>query len=215
VASIFRLKFGNLVLGGSHRQPLVFSLHNTCQLSQSHKRNLKPLSLLFTLSSSSSKMFRLTCLIFSLMLASGDAKLRGSANEQQIRRLEAPTGADQIAFSGDIDDLDADVIAGILATNAYGSFLKFIDGETGAKAILTTKCTQPTGAEGAVICSKSKGEQCVPFFLLKDLSDSERGGYCESFLPLEADLTEQIATADVAFALALWNTCTEKDNNCM
>jgi hypothetical protein len=155
-------------------------------------------------------------LIFSLMLVSADAQLlRASANKQQIRRLETPTGVDQITFNGDIDDLDTDAIAGIFATTNYGGFLKFVDGETGAKAILITKCTQAGGEVGAVICSKSGGEQCVPFSTLKDLSHSERGGYCESFLPLKGDLTDQIAKADVAFALALWNTCAGKDDNCM
>jgi hypothetical protein len=115
------------------------------------------------------------------MLVSADAQLlRASANKQQIRRLETPTGVDQITFNGDIDDLDTDAIAGIFATTNYGGFLKFVDGETGAKAILITKCTQAGGEVGAVICSKSGGEQCVPFSTLKDLSHSERGGYCES-----------------------------------
>jgi hypothetical protein len=160
-------------------------------------------------------MFRTTCFIFSLlMLASADANLRGGVNKQHIRRLETPTGVGQIAINGDIDDLDTDEIAGILAKSTYGGFLKFTDGETGAKAILTTTCEQSSGEVGAVICS-SGVEQCVPFSTLKNLSDSERGGFCASFLPLQGDLKDQLALADVAFALGLWNTCNGKDDNCI
>lgn len=160
-------------------------------------------------------MLRNTCLIFSLMLGSTDANLRGGVKEQQIRRLERPTGADQIFFFGNIDDLNTDEVADIFANYSYGGFLKFIDEEKGAKAILTTKCTQQSSGEiGAIICSNSE-EQCVPFSALKTLSDSERGGHCESFLPLGQVLMEGVATADAAFALALWNTCDGTDDNCM
>lgn len=156
--------------------------------------------------------------MLAFMLALADAKLRGGANKQQIRRLEAPTGADQIFFFGDIDKLDTDSIVGSLApttTFQYGGFLKFTDGELGAKAILTTTCTQASGEVGAVICSSSSGEQCVPFSSLTDLSDSERGGYCESFLPLQQSVRDEIGTTNAAFGLALYLTCLGTNSNCM